>query len=78
MKTALRVLPGSTKRRIRVTFEKRDAPICDEDVLARMRRAIDVGNHERLLNIEIVHREFDGKTRAFIFEGEALVSRRSV
>jgi hypothetical protein len=76
MKPALRVLPGSSQRRVKVVFDKRDGPISDEDVLARMRRAIDVGNHERVLHIEIVRRERDGSSRAFVFEGEALVASR--
>jgi hypothetical protein len=61
---------------VSVTFEKRDAPISEDAILERMRRALDVGNHERLLHVEIVHREYDGKTRAFVFEGEATVARR--
>jgi hypothetical protein len=75
-KTAIRTLPGFKKRRVQVVFEKRDASVSDDAVLERMRRAIDLGNTERLLRVEIVHREYDRIARAFIFDGEALVAPR--
>jgi hypothetical protein len=72
-KSALRALPGPSKRRVRVAFAKDEAPIRDDRVINRMRLALDVGGDERLLDIKIVIRQYDSVARAFIFEGEAQV-----
>lgn len=72
-KPALRALPGPSKRRVTVTFDKGEAPITDARVLNRMRLSLDVGGDERLLDIKIVIRQYDNAARAFVFEGEAQV-----
>jgi hypothetical protein len=73
---ALKVLPGFKKRRVQVVFEKRDGPISDEVVLERMRRALDLGVTERLLHVEIVHREYDRSAGVLIFDGVGRVAPR--
>lgn len=72
-KSALRVLPSPSKRRVTVTFDRGEAPICEGAVLDRMRLALDVGGDERLLDIKVVIRQYDNAARAFVFEGEAQV-----
>jgi hypothetical protein len=75
-KSALRILSGTSKRRVNVAFAKGEAPITDEMVLHRMRIALHVSGDEQLLRLKIITREYNVLARTFVFEGEAQVMRK--
>ncbi|MGO9462119.1 MAG: hypothetical protein ACLP1W_18710 [Rhodomicrobium sp.] len=63
-----------TRRKVFAEFERRDMPITDHAVIARMRQTVGLDRDERVIDVTILTREFDPRRQRFIFEGSAKIA----